>query len=137
MIARLPVGLAQRLGLLGRWLVAQDPRRLCRRLELEGFEHLVIADEGAEPLLLSVARDEPWPVVLWVVGYYRGPMAVQPAPGLRKRDLAALSAAGITLERGEAASRLAVLGEDPDAQLLARCELRGEKIRVRFTPIAS
>ncbi|MEO1086336.1 MAG: hypothetical protein AAFY88_19035, partial [Acidobacteriota bacterium] len=94
MLKRLSAPWACRLGLLGPWLVAQEPQRLCRRLRLEGFERLVDADDGSAPLRLDLDPGGPWPAALWAIAYYRGPLTVT---GADARSIAGLDAVGVTL----------------------------------------
>ena len=133
MLAKLPITAAMRLGLFDRWLALQDPRRLCKRLRLDGYEHLVTSDEGDERLDLAVSPTGPWQAVLWTVAYYRGPIAVQ-LPNGADRSVAALQRLGVTVARDESASRLAVLGEGGQG-LRGSATVEGKSLRVTFTPI--
>ena len=53
------------------WLLGQDPRRLCKRLNLEGRQ---LWDEPAQPREVWVDSTGPWPVAVWVLAYYGGPV---------------------------------------------------------------
>ena len=137
MLAKLPIAVALRLGLFDRWLALQDPKRLCKRLQLDGYEHLVASDDSDGPLQLAVSPKGPWQAVLWTVAYYRGPIAVR-LPSGADRSIAGLHELGVTASRGEAprgeASRLAIVGENGEGLLRGAATVEGKGLRVRFTP---
>ena len=133
MLAKLPIAVALRLGLFDRWLVAQDPRRLCKRLKLDGYEHLVASDEGDGRLELAVSPTGPWQAVLWTVVYYRGPVSVE-LNGGSHGSLKALHGLGVTVAGDESTQRLAVLSEGGESILRATATVEGKGLRVTFTP---
>ncbi len=47
----------------------------CRRLTLEGWDRLVMAEEGGGVILVSPG-DDLWPLTVAAVGLYRGPVVV-------------------------------------------------------------
>ena len=133
MLAKLPITLALRLGLFDRWLAAQDPRRLCKHLKLDGYEHLVASDESDDRLKLAVSPTGPWQAVLWTFAYYRGPISIELPEGT-DRSIAALRELGVTAARDESARRLAVLGEGGGGTLRGAARVEGKGLRVTFTP---
>lgn len=133
MLAKLPVQLAYRLGLLDRWLAAQDPRRLCKRLALEGYEHLVAADEARQetssPLVIQLDERGPWQIALWVIAYYRGPVELADDAASRG-GVAAWPAELIA----RSSPRRVVFSDGSGESILARAEILGKRLRVVFHP---
>lgn len=132
-------------GRLGPWLARRDPREICRRLHLEGWEHLVAVDEeGPTDLLLAVSPAGPWPVALWAVAYYRGPLDVvlhddRLHDGPDAAELRGLERIGVRrVDALPSSGRRARVGAEPgDATLHLVTSGNRRGFRVAITPIAA
>jgi len=107
-----------------------DPTELCRRLSLEGWNHLAEAERGDRPALILSAPLGAWEVAAVAVAIYRGRLDVVPpagGPGARRAPSSRLDDRREALElrphRTEAelagsfetGRRLLVVAQPPDA----------------------
>ncbi|MEM8930416.1 MAG: hypothetical protein AAGE94_04545 [Acidobacteriota bacterium] len=136
MIGRLPFG----RGPLGPWLAGRDPRRICRHLQLDGWEHLVIADASSDDtdgVLIEIVPDGPWPIAVWTIAYYRQGVDLCVETG-DPTEVRGLDTVGVRLvDALPASGRRAVVGsaEGADVQVVASGDRQG--FRVIFRPASS
>ena len=119
---------------LGHWLARRDPRRVCKALHLDGWEHLVAAD-GANGVLIEIEPDGPWPIAAWAIATYRQGLDLLVETG-DPNEARALGTVGVrAVDRLPTSGRRAVVGtaERPDLRVVASGDRKG--FRVRVSPV--
>ena len=118
------------------WTLGQDSRRQCKRLQLEGWELWTQLDEGADrgrPLRVTVARTPDWPLAVWAMAFYRGPVTlVWPSTGGEVSQRFRVDLGGPSHERVEIEANLENgTVQDDGANLWISARRHGKQINIQ------